>query len=245
MRLLGCFIFSPTPPGLGFPFLFLSPPLPLWSSAPFFYGGGAAGRPAGGRRRTGGARQGKAGRLLLSQYCFQIGCMCVCCSGGERRGRELGRALRLFSDQQVHILQSHHPASLINLQCSPIVSEYFVFVQSGEFPASCICQGVCVCSCPGFPSSCVLLHAALAACLFHSTHRPLHALCHHHHHPRRPFFFHARCNAMPVNHCGIIKQKCLHKRVLWASTVVVGEKNVFTFLYLLNVVVVVVNKCNS
>ena len=25
----------------------------------------------------------------------------------------------------------------------PIVTEYFVFVQSGEFPASCMCQGVC------------------------------------------------------------------------------------------------------
>lgn len=130
--------FSPTPPGLGFPLslsttpLFLSPHLPLWSSAPFFYGGG-------------GARQ--AGFSLTAFRLDVCVCVCVCCSAVHPQGswgRRRGLSLRL--SDQVHILRSitpPGPASLINLQCSPIVSEYFVFVQSGEFPASCMCQGVC------------------------------------------------------------------------------------------------------
>jgi hypothetical protein len=80
-------------------------------------------------------------------------CMCVCCSAVQctptpPHGRSIS--------DQVHILQSHTIActgraglisSLISLQWQPpIVSEYFVFVQSGEFPASCMCQGVCVCA---------------------------------------------------------------------------------------------------
>lgn len=185
---LGWDAFPPTPPGLGFPFLslqsplFLSPHLPLWSSAPFFYGG----------RTGGGARQGRQASLsLLSDW------MCVCCSAVHPHGERARSATR--STFCSHTTPG--PASLINLQCSPIVSEYFVFVQSGEFPASCMCQGVCA---PGsLPVS--LLHAARGCLPFHLTHRSL---------PPTSILLLSRFiqrNAMPVNQCYISKQKCLRK----------------------------------
>ena len=212
---LGCWdAFPPTPPGLGFPFLslqsplFLSPHLPLWSSAPFFYGGGLDWRS-----------KGKAGRLL--SHCFQIGCVCVCvavqCTPHGERTRSVTRS--------TFCSHTTGRASLINLQCSPI-SEYFVFVQSGEFPASCMCQGVCAPGslflCPAcWPAACLGLPAfSLDAS---SSARSL---------PPTSILLLSRFiqrNAMPVNQYYIIKQKCLHK-VFCGHRGVVGEKNVFTFL---------------
>ena len=60
-------------------------------------------------------------------------------------GRSLSLSLSLYKASQW--LGPHSavtPPGLSSI-CSapPIVTEYFVFVQSGEFPASCMCQGVC------------------------------------------------------------------------------------------------------
>jgi hypothetical protein len=184
---LGWDAFPPTPPGLGFPFLslqsplFLSPHLPLWSSAPFFMGGGLDWRSK--------ARQGRQASLsLLSD---------VCCSAVHPHGERARSVTR--STFCSHTTPS--PASLINLQCSPTVSEYFVFVQSGEFPASCMCQGVCASG--SLPVS--LLHAARGCLPFHLTHRCL---------PPTSILLLSRFiqrDAMPVNQCYISKQKCLRK----------------------------------
>lgn len=128
-------LFPPRPQGLGSPFLSLQPlsfslhTFLCGAVHPFFMGEEEQGR--------------QASLSLLSDWM----CVCVCCSAVHPQGswgRRRGLSLRL--SDQVHILRSitpPGPASLINLQCSPIVSEYFVFVQSGEFPASCMCQGVC------------------------------------------------------------------------------------------------------
>jgi hypothetical protein len=179
---LGWDAFSPTPPGLGFPFLslqsplFLSPHLPLWSSAPFFYGGKTGLEEEQGKARQAGRQ---ASLSLLSDW------MCVCCSAVHPHGERARSVTR--STFCSHTTPGS--ASLINLQCSPIVSEYFVFVQSGEFPASCVCQGVCA---PG-SLHVSLLHAARGCLPFHLTHRPLHALCH----PRNlaSFTLHRLCSS--------------------------------------------------
>ena len=58
-------------------------------------------------------------------------------------GGGVSLSLQGFSSVTRPTFCSDTAGPLVNLQCTPIVTEYFVFVQSGEFPASCMCQGVC------------------------------------------------------------------------------------------------------
>lgn len=180
-------LFPPRPQGLGSPSSLYNP---LSFSLHTFLCGAV--HPFLWGRTGGGARQGRQASLsLLSDW------MCVCCSAVHPHGERARSVTR--STFCSHTTPS--PASLINLQCSPIVSEYFVFVQSGEFPASCMCQGVCASG--SLPVS--LLHAARGCLPFHLTHRCL---------PPTSILLLSRFiqrDAMPVNQCYISKQKCLRK----------------------------------